>query len=116
MPSPNNPIRIDPFFDGEGGPQRQIQLPGYADDPGGAGQQGVMSGNVVGGTTAAASHREGYHDVGGNYTEGGRPMAAVMRGGVAGLRGTIIPRSGLGGIPIGAQPHVTAGLVTYFVS
>jgi hypothetical protein len=99
------PIHVDPFFDGEGDGSQEVRLPDYAEDT-----PGAMSGNVKGKTKAAASHNAGYHDINGNYTESGRPMAAVMRGGPGGLGGTIIPRSGLGGVPIGTQPHVTSNM------
>jgi len=96
-------IRIDPFFDGEGGPQTDDQLPGHAGGP-----PANMSGNVKGTTKAYASHTTGYHDINNQYTDNGRPMSAVMRGGgPAGIGGTIIPRSGMGGVPLGTQPHDT---------
>lgn len=92
----NNPIHIDPFFDGEGGIQKPVQLPGYEGMP----QQQAVA--PLTGTT--------YQDMNGQYLEDGRPMTAGMRGSTAGLRGTIIPKATMGGIPIGTQPHHTANV------
>jgi len=94
MPPNNNPIRIDPFFDGEGGPPQETQLPQYS----GHTQQAVQP---------APNLAPGYVDARQAQLSDGRPMAHVMRAGPEGLAGTVIPHATMGGIPQGTQPHYT---------
>lgn len=116
----NNPgrptLHIDPFFDGEGGPQQQVALPDYGDEL--AGRQITLapaapratSPNVRGTTTAGVDNVAGYRDVREMALSDGRPMAAVMRSGPTGLGGTVIPHAGLGGVPQGVHVHDTNSL------
>jgi len=94
MPPNNNPIRIDPFFDGEGGPPTETQLPAYD----GQTQQAVQPAPVL---------SPGYVDARQAQLGDGRPMANVMRPGPEGLAGTVVPHATMGGIPQGTQPHHT---------
>ncbi len=75
------PIQIDPFFDGDGG-----GATGYV--------QSQPAATIVNGAT-------GYNGV-------DQQTLSNMRPGASGLRGTIIPRATVGGIPVGTHPHVTA--------
>lgn len=107
-------IRIDPFFDGEGGPVTQPQLPGYAEaaEPGQP-IPGVTAGQaagVRGSTIAGVNNLQGYRPVNQMGLIDGRPMSAVMRSGPEGLQGTVIPHATQGGIPAGTRPHETQDL------
>lgn len=75
---------LDPFLDGDG-----VAPPAAA------------------GTTVLAS---GYRDAGTEALEGGRFASQVMRPGPAGLRGTVVPRATVGGIPSGTRPHDVQGM------
>lgn len=104
-------LRIDPFFDGEGGIVQQVALPEYSRDL--AGRQMVLapaaprqtSPNMRGTTTAGVDNLVGYRDVREMNLADGRPMAAVMRAGPTGLGGTVIPHAGMGGVPQGVRVH-----------
>lgn len=83
-------IQIDPYFDGE------------RDGTGAATIAPRDTGRPV-----TPPSQYGYRDVGEFQTASGMPMTGVMRPGPEGLRGTVIPRATMGGIPQGTRPHVT---------
>ncbi len=82
MDRQNRQIQIDPFFDGDGGHS------GYAPRP--AANIGVAA--------------PGYNDV-------DQGTLNVMRPSNAGLRGVIVPRATMGGIPMGTRPHETQDVI-----
>jgi len=87
-------IQIDPFFDGEAGQGQDAALPPREDA----------------GAPATPPNRYGYQAADQYTTTHGLPMTAVMRPGPEGLRGTVIPRATMGGIPMGTTPHAPANL------
>lgn len=88
-------IIIDPYFDGEAGADARVTRQREDSGP-----------------PATPPSQHGYHDAGMEMTAtgGGRSALQVMRPGPEGLRGVVIPRATLGGIPQGTRPHATAGL------
>lgn len=83
-------IQIDPYFDGERD---------------GGGMQQAPPRDM--GRPVTPPSQYGYQDVANFQTATGAPMSGVMRPGPEGLRGTVIPRATMGGIPQGTRPHVT---------
>lgn len=88
-------IRIDPFFDSDGrggAPEGAVAVPRAPTIP------------------ATPASRNGYYDAAQVRVADGRDALAVMRPGPEGLRGTVIPRATLGGIPVGTRPHEVSNL------
>lgn len=114
---PNNPIRIDPFFEGEG---LETQREGVLVQPN---TGGLVQPNIGGAAPVASGgpvqqqpggpgqQQPGYVDVGDRTLGDGRTVAQAMRPGPAGLRGTIIPSATPGGVPAGVRPHETRNLI-----
>jgi len=94
MTERNRIVQLDPFFDGETG--------GYGD------AQPLPQRDT--GRPVTPETQYGYRPAAGERTAAGTPVTGVMRPGPAGLNGTIIPRSTMGGIPQGTSPHVTSDI------
>lgn len=81
-------IELDPFFDrGDASPSPALQALQH---------QPVVAGYGAGG-----------------YAQVDHLTASNMRPSAAGLRGTIIPRATIGGIPLGTQPHATHDVIVH---
>ena len=89
------PIRIDPFFDSDG--------------RGGA-PEGAERTSRVPQIPATPSTQNAYFDASQVQVADGRNALNVMRPGPEGLRGTVIPRATIGGIPVGTRPHEVRNL------
>ncbi len=85
-------IQLDPYFDGERDGTTDATLPGRDE-----------------GKPATPPNKYGYQDAA-NFAVSTGPVTSVMRPGPAGLRGTVIPKATMGGIPMGTRPHVTRDL------
>ena len=86
------PIRLDPFFDSDG-------------------RGGVHeAANRVPQIPATPATHNAYYDASNIHIADGRSALSVMRPGPEGLRGTVIPRASLGGVPVGTRPHAISNL------
>ncbi len=104
MAADPNPIRIDPFFEGEGPGERQEEAlirPNTG---------GIVQPNIGGVAPGPVQQQPGYVDVADRVLGDGRTVGQAMRPGPAGLRGTIIPSATPGGVPAGVRPHETANI------